>query len=117
MKILMVLTSHDELGDTGDKTGVWLEEFAAPYYVLKDAGHDITLASPAGGKPPLDPKSDEPDAQTAATERYKKDSGRRRSWPRPRNSRMSMSHRSTASSTRAVTGRSGTLPRARFRKP
>ena len=74
MKILMVLTSHDELGDTGDKTGFWLEEFAAPYYVLKDAGHDITLASPAGGKPPLDPKSDEPDAQTAATERYKKDS-------------------------------------------
>ncbi|MFT6474093.1 type 1 glutamine amidotransferase domain-containing protein [Qipengyuania profunda] len=73
MKILMVLTSHDELGDTGDKTGFWLEEFAAPYYVLKDAGHDITLASPAGGKPPLDPKSDEPDAQTAATERYKKD--------------------------------------------
>ena len=55
MKILMVLTSHDELGDTGDKTGFWLEEFAAPYYVLKDAGHDITLASPAGGKPPLDP--------------------------------------------------------------
>ena len=74
MKILMVLTSHDELGDTGDKTGFWLEEFAAPYYVLKDAGHEITLASPAGGKPPLDPKSDEPDAQTAATERYKKDS-------------------------------------------
>ncbi len=72
-KILMVLTSHDQLGDTGNKTGFWLEEFAAPYYVLKDAGHDITLASPAGGKPPLDPKSDEPDAQTAATERYKKD--------------------------------------------
>lgn len=74
MKILMVLTSHDELGDTSDKTGFWLEEFAAPYYVLKDAGHEITLASPAGGKPPLDPKSDEPDAQTAATERYKEDS-------------------------------------------
>ena len=74
MKILMVLTSHDKLGDTGDKTGFWLEEFAAPYYVLKDAGHEITLASPAGGKPPLDPKSDEPDAQTAATERYKEDS-------------------------------------------
>lgn len=73
MKILMVLTSHDELGDTGKKTGFWLEEFAAPYYVLKDAGHQITLASPAGGKPPLDPKSDEPDAQTEATERYKKD--------------------------------------------
>ena len=73
MKILMVLTSHDELGDTGKKTGFWLEEFAAPYYVLKDAGHDITLASPAGGQPPLDPKSDEPDAQTEATERFKAD--------------------------------------------
>ena len=73
MKILMVLTSHDELGDTGKKTGFWLEEFAAPYYVLKDAGHDITLASPAGGKPPLDPKSDEPDAQTDATKRFKDD--------------------------------------------
>ncbi|GAA4010733.1 type 1 glutamine amidotransferase domain-containing protein [Sphingomonas swuensis] len=73
MNILMVLTSHDQLGDTGKKTGFWLEEFAAPYYVLKDAGHDITLASPAGGQPPLDPKSDEPDAQTEATERFKKD--------------------------------------------
>ena len=73
MKILMVLTSHDELGDTGKKTGFWLEEFAAPYYVLKDAGHEITLASPAGGQPPLDPKSDEPDAQTDATERFKAD--------------------------------------------
>ena len=73
MKILMVLTSHDELGDTGKKTGFWLEEFAAPYYVLKDAGHEIALASPAGGKPPLDPKSDEPDAQTDATKRFKDD--------------------------------------------
>ena len=73
MKILMVLTSHDELGDTGKKTGFWLEEFAAPYYVLKDAGHEITLASPAGGQPPLDPKSDEPDAQTDATKRFKGD--------------------------------------------
>lgn len=73
MKILMILTSHDQLGDTGKKTGFWLEEFVAPYYVLKDAGHDITLASPAGGQPPLDPKSDEPDAQTEATERFKQD--------------------------------------------
>ena len=73
MKILMILTSHDQLGDTGKKTGFWLEEFAAPYYVLKDAGHEITLASPAGGQPPLDPKSDEPDAQTEATERFKQD--------------------------------------------
>jgi putative intracellular protease/amidase len=73
MKILMILTSHDELGDTGEKTGFWLEEFAAPYYVFKDAGADITLASPAGGQPPLDPKSDAPDAQTAATKRFKDD--------------------------------------------
>ncbi|NJC04468.1 putative intracellular protease/amidase [Sphingomonas kaistensis] len=73
MNILMVLTSHDQLGDTGKKTGFWLEEFAAPYYVLKDAGHAITLASPKGGQPPLDPKSDEPDAQTDATRRFKAD--------------------------------------------
>jgi putative intracellular protease/amidase len=61
MKILIVLTSHDQLGDTGKKTGFWLEEFAAPYYVLKDAGAAITLASPKGGQPPLDPKSDLPE--------------------------------------------------------
>lgn len=73
MNVLIVLTSHDRLGDTGKKTGFWLEEFAAPYYVFKDAGALITLASPAGGQPPLDPKSDEPDAQTAATERFRQD--------------------------------------------
>ncbi len=73
MKILMVLTSHDQLGDTGKKTGFWLEEFAAPYYVFKDAGAEITLASPHGGQPPLDPKSDAPDAQTDATRRFKED--------------------------------------------
>ena len=73
MKILIVLTSHDQLGNTGKKTGFWLEEFAAPYYVLADAGAVITLASPAGGQPPLDPKSDEPGAQTAATKRFKHD--------------------------------------------
>lgn len=73
MKILMVLTSHDQLGQTGQKTGFWLEEFAAPYYVFKDAGADITLASPRGGQPPLDPKSDDPSAQTAATRRFKDD--------------------------------------------
>ncbi|MCY7270892.1 MAG: type 1 glutamine amidotransferase domain-containing protein [Sphingomonas bacterium] len=73
MNILMVLTSHAQLGDTGKKTGFWLEEFAAPYYVLKDAGHAITLASPKGGQPPLDPKSDAPDAQTDATRRFKAD--------------------------------------------
>ena len=70
MKILMVLTSHARLGDTGAKTGFWLEEFAAPYYVFKDAGAEVTLASPRGGQPPLDPKSDAPDAQTAATRRF-----------------------------------------------
>lgn len=73
MKILMVLTSHDRLGDTGKKTGFWLEEFAAPYYVFKDAGAQITVASPKGGQPPLDPKSDEPDAQTDATRRFRAD--------------------------------------------
>jgi len=74
LKILIVLTSHNQLGNTGKKTGFWLEEFAAPYYVLADAGAVITLASPAGGQPPLDPKSDEPGAQTAATERFRRDS-------------------------------------------
>ena len=73
MKILMVLTSHDQLGTTGLKTGFWLEEFAAPYYVFLDAGAVITLASPQGGQPPLDPKSDEPGFQTAATQRFKND--------------------------------------------
>lgn len=73
MKILMVLTSHDQLGDTGNKTGFWLEEFAAPYYLLADAGAVITLASPDGGQPPLDPKSDEPGFQTEATRRFKGD--------------------------------------------
>ncbi len=71
----MVLTSHDRLGDTGKKTGFWLEEFAAPYYVFKDAGAEITLASPQGGQPPLDPKSDDESAQTDATRRFKADAG------------------------------------------
>lgn len=73
LKILMVLTSHDKLGDTGKQTGFWLEEFAAPYYVFKDAEAEVTLASPRGGQPPLDPSSDVPDAQTAATKRFKGD--------------------------------------------
>lgn len=73
MKILMVLTSHDQLGDTGKKTGFWLEEFAAPYYAMKDAGATLTVVSPLGGQPPLDPKSDEADAQTEATARFKED--------------------------------------------
>jgi putative intracellular protease/amidase len=74
MNILMVLTSHDRLGSTGQKTGFWLEEFAAPYYVFKDAGARLTLASPLGGQPPLDPKSDDAAAQTDATRRFKTDS-------------------------------------------
>lgn len=73
MKILMVLTSHDRLGETGEKTGFWLEEFAAPYYVFKDAGAEITLASPKGGKPPMDPRSKTEDAQTEATRRFDSD--------------------------------------------
>lgn len=73
MKILMVLTSHAELGNTGKKTGFWLEEFAAPYYVFTDAGASVTIASPAGGQPPLDPKSDQPEFQTELTARFKND--------------------------------------------
>jgi putative intracellular protease/amidase len=73
MKILMVLTSHDRLGETGRKTGFWLEEFAAPYYVITDAGADVTLASPKGGQPPIDPRSEDPSAQTPATRRLKQE--------------------------------------------
>jgi putative intracellular protease/amidase len=75
MKILMVLTSHSELGNTGKKTGLWLEEFAAPYFVFRDEGADIALASPQGGQPPIDPKSEEPGSQTDTTERFKRDAG------------------------------------------
>jgi putative intracellular protease/amidase len=77
-KILMVLTSHDKLGDTGKKTGFWLEEFAAPYYVFRDAGAEIVLASPKGGAPPLDPASDTPDAQSDDTRRFRKDDAAQR---------------------------------------
>ncbi|NNC24131.1 type 1 glutamine amidotransferase domain-containing protein [Salinisphaera sp. USBA-960] len=73
MKILMVLTSHADLGDTGHKTGFWLEEFAAPYYVFRDAGAEVTLASPAGGQPPIDPNSDTDEAATDDTRRFKAD--------------------------------------------
>ena len=73
MKVLMVITSHDQLGNTGRKTGFWLEELAAPYYVFKDAGVEITLASPKGGRPPLDPKSNEPENRTDLTVRFEKD--------------------------------------------
>jgi putative intracellular protease/amidase len=73
MKILMVLTSHDKLGDTGRKTGFWLEELAAPYFVFRDAGVEVVLASPKGGQPPLDPKSNEPSFQTELTHRFEAD--------------------------------------------
>ncbi|WP_040485266.1 type 1 glutamine amidotransferase domain-containing protein [Lutibaculum baratangense] len=73
MKVVMILTSHDQLGDTGRKTGFWLEELAAPYYVFKEAGYEITLASPEGGQPPLDPKSNEPAFQTEDTRRFEAD--------------------------------------------
>jgi putative intracellular protease/amidase len=73
MKVLMVLTSHSELGNTGQKTGFWIEEFASPYYVFSDAGAEITIASPKGGQPPVDPKSESTDAQTPATRRFDND--------------------------------------------
>ena len=73
MKVLIVLTSHSELGDTDEKTGFWIEEFAAPYYVLADADIELTIASPKGGQPPVDPKSESPDAQTPATKRFYSD--------------------------------------------
>jgi putative intracellular protease/amidase len=73
MKILIVLTSHSQLGETDEKTGFWIEEFASPYYVFADAGANITIASPAGGQPPVDPKSEAADAQTPATQRFFKD--------------------------------------------
>jgi len=77
MKLLIVLTSHDQLGDTGEKTGFWLEELAAPYYAFKDVGADLTLASPKGGQPPLDPKSSDPASQTDATRRFESDADAR----------------------------------------
>jgi putative intracellular protease/amidase len=77
MKVLIVLTSHEDLGNTGKKTGFWLEEFAAPYYALRDAGAQLTLASPKGGQPPLDPKSSDPSAQTEATRRFDADAAAR----------------------------------------
>ena len=74
MKVLIVLTSHSELGNTGQKTGFWIEEFASPYYVMADAGVTLTIASPKGGHPPIDPKSEAPEAQTPATKRFHEDS-------------------------------------------
>ena len=73
MRVLIVLTSHSDLGNTGEKTGFWVEEFAAPYYVLADEGAELTVASPKGGQPPVDPKSEAPEAQTGATKRFYSD--------------------------------------------
>src|SRR5512147_1387462 len=80
MKILMVLTSHNKLGNTGRKTGFWLEEFAAPYFVFRDAGVELTLASPKGGQPPIDPKSDLPENQTPAMARFKEDAAAQKAF-------------------------------------
>src|SRR6202162_605408 len=80
MKILMVLTSHDQLGNTGLKTGIWLEEFVAPYFVFTDAGVELTLASRKGAEPPIDPKSDVPENQTRAMARYKKDAAAQKAF-------------------------------------
>ena len=83
MKVLMVITSHDQLGNTGRKTGFWLEELAAPYYVFKDSGVDITLASPKGGRPPIDPKSNEPENRTDLTSDSRRMRTRKHSSARP----------------------------------
>src|ERR1700677_1520150 len=82
MKILMVLTSHNQLGNTGRKTGFWLEEFAAPYFVFRDANVQLTLASPKGGQPPIDPSSDLPENQTPAMTRFKQDTAAQRELSR-----------------------------------
>ena len=111
MKILMVLTSHDQLGDTGKKTGFWLEELAAPYYALKDAGAEIVLASPKGGQPPLDPKRPRTRAASRPMPRP------RPPWARPSNCRRSRPRISTRSSIRAATDRCGTSPTIRPQSP
>lgn len=105
MKVLIVLTSHDKLGDTGEKTGFWLEEFAAPYYALRDTGAELTLASPAGGQPPVDPRSDAPEAQTDAMTRFHQDPDAQEQLAR---SPMSRPATSMPCSTQVGMGRYGT---------
>ena len=111
MEALMVITSHDQLGNTGRKTGFWLEELAAPYYVFKDAGVEITLASPKGGRPALDPKSNEPKSRTDLTVRFEKDAAEKLSWIRPFASTASSKKTSTPSSTRVAMVRCGISPK------
>ncbi len=115
MKILMVLTSHDQLGNTGKKTGFWLEELAAPYYTFKDAGADIVLASPKGGQPPVDPKSDEPSFQTDSTRRLRRTRRPKRNLHPPYGSITSRRRSSIRSSTRVVTVRCGISRKIRIR--
>ena len=107
-RILMILTSHDQLGDTGKKTGFWLEEFASPYYVFRDAGHDVTLASPKGGQPPIDPTSSQPQMQTDATRRFNDDEQAKAAMAATVRSPKSTSPSSTPSSTPVGTVRCGT---------
>ena len=111
MKVLMVITSHDQLGDTGRKTGFWLEELAAPYYVFKDAGVEITLASPKGGRPPLDPKSNEPEFRTDLTVRFEKDAAAEAQLDKTLRLDSVKKKTSTRSSTRAATARCGISPK------
>ena len=111
MKILVVLTSHDRLGDTGRKTGFWLEELAAPYYAFKDAGAGIVLASPKGGQPPFDPKSNEPGFRTGLTRRFEADAAAEARLASTASKRPASTRRSTP----AATARCGTSPRTRPR--
>jgi putative intracellular protease/amidase len=111
MKVLMVITSHDKLGNTGRKTGFWLEELAAPYYVFKDAGVEITLASPKGGRPPLDPKSNEPNSVLTSRSGSRRTRRRKLSSTRPFASTASSKKTSTPSSTRAAMARCGISPK------
>src|SRR5580693_4511091 len=114
MKILIVLTSHDTLGNTGQKTGFWLEEFAAPYFVFRDAGVQLTLGSPKGGQPPLDPKSDSPENQTPAMSRFSKTRRHRRRFPR-RSSSPTLNRKITIrSSMSAATAPCGISQKAPF---
>ena len=110
MKILIVLTSHDQLGNTGKKTGFWLEEFTTPYYILKDAGMEIILSSPKGGKPPIDPISDRPENLTLSTKRFHQDSTAQSNLPTPNNWLRFPRATSTRSFIQVGTGRCGTCP-------